>query len=59
MNNPFGMVGQFKQFVDNFQKNINRNPQEVVQELLNSGQMTQAQFNQLREQANKIMGTHN
>ena len=59
MNNPFATINQFKQFVDNFQRNINRNPQEVVQELLNSGQMTQAQFNQLRDQANKIMGTNN
>lgn len=44
---PFGnmanMLSQFEQFRAQFRGN----PQEQVQQLLNSGQMSQAQFNQL------------
>ena len=32
------------------------NPQAMVQALLNSGQMSQAQFNQLAQQAQQILG---
>ena len=46
-NNPFSnamnMIRQFKQFKANFQGD----PREQVQNMLNSGQMTQEQFNQL------------
>jgi len=55
MNNPFGMMQQFRTFVDNFQK-MQKNPQQTVQELLNSGQMTQAQFNELSQRASTILG---
>lgn len=34
----------------------NANPQAIVQQLLNSGQMSQAQFNQLAQQAQQIIG---
>ena len=48
---PFGnvtnLVNQFKQFKSQFQGD----PQEQVQELLNSGKMTQEQFNQLSNMA--------
>lgn len=56
MNNPLNMMQQFQTFVDNFQK-MGRGPQSVVQELLNTGAMSQTQFNELRAQANQIMGT--
>lgn len=35
-------------------KTFNGNPQQVVQNLLNSGQMSQAQYNQLMPVAQKI-----
>lgn len=48
---PFGnmmnMMQQFNQFRSTFQGN----PQQKVQELLSSGQMTQEQFNQLSQMA--------
>lgn len=40
---PFNMIQQFNQFRQTFQGD----PKQKVQELLNSGQMTQEQFNQL------------
>lgn len=52
---PMGQ--QFAQFVQNFQR-MNKNPQQAVQELLNSGEMSQQQYENLRTQANNIMGTN-
>lgn len=46
------MVQQFQQFMNNFKGN----PQQKVQELLQSGQMTQEQFTQFSSIANQIMG---
>lgn len=47
----------FKQQFDAFAQNFNNsNPQQIVQNLLNSGKMTQAQFNQFRNIANQITG---
>ena len=40
---PFGMIQQFNQFRQAFQGD----PRQQVQNLLNSGQMTQEQFNNL------------
>lgn len=37
------------------QKTFQGNPREEVQKLLNSGQMSQAQFNRLSQQAQQIM----
>lgn len=52
--NPFGgmmnMMQQFNQFKQNFQGD----PKERVQQLLNSGQMTQQQFNQLSQMAQQF-----
>lgn len=60
MNNPFQAFGnmqnfmnQFNQFKQNFG---NQNPQQMVQQLLDSGKMSQQQFNQLSQMANQIMG---
>ena len=36
-------------------KTFNGNPQQVVQNLLNSGQMSQSQFNQLSQIANQVI----
>ena len=46
---------QFETFARNFQQS-GQNPQQVVQQLLNSGKMTQDQFNFLRGIANRITG---
>lgn len=63
MYNPiFNMFGNFQNFMsqfNSFKQNVEQtgmNPQERVQQLLNSGQMTQEQFNQLRNMANLITG---
>lgn len=48
--NIANMMNQFKQFRNNFQGD----PRQQVQELLNSGQMTQEQFNQLSSMANQF-----
>ena len=54
MPGPFGnamnMVNRFKEFKANFQGD----PCEQVQNLLNSGQMTQEQFNQLSNMAAQL-----
>lgn len=55
---PLGFMNQFNQFRQNIQQN-GINPQQQVQQLLNSGQMTQEQFNQYREIANQITGRNN
>ena len=50
-NNTLGMIQRFAEF----KKQLgNRNPQQIVQELLNSGKMTQAQFEQLKQQAQSL-----
>ena len=54
--NPFGnnpmvnMLQQFQQFRANFQGD----PRQKVQELLNSGRMSQQQFNQLSQLAQQF-----
>ena len=55
-NNP-QFKQQFEAFSRNFQQS-GQNPQQVVQQLLNSGQMTQSRFNQLRDIVNQITGQH-
>lgn len=50
-NNPYNNF--MKQFND-FKKTINGNPQEQIQQLLNSGKITQAQYNQAVQKANMI-----
>lgn len=51
-NNPYaGIIAQAKEM----QKTFKGNPKEVVQQLLNSGQMTQNQFNQLSQMAQQIL----
>lgn len=48
---PMQMMQQFAQFRRMMQ---GRNPQQMVQNLLQSGQMTQAQFEQLKQQASEL-----
>lgn len=68
MNNPFqnpifNMFGNYQNFQNRFNQFANTfgqgnaiNPQSMVQNMLNSGQMTQEQFNQFRMMANQITG---
>ena len=49
-NNVQDMIKQFKQFRQSF----NGNPQKQVQELLNSGRMSQDQFNYLKNIADQF-----
>lgn len=46
-NNPMQMIQQFNQF----RQTIQGDPRQQVQNLLNSGQMSQEQFNQLSSMA--------
>lgn len=55
LNNPMQLKQQFEAFARNFQQS-GQNPQALVQQLLNSGKMTQAQFNHYRDIANQITG---
>lgn len=55
MGNPIAAIQQFRTFVENFRK-MQRNPEQVVQELLNNGQMSQQQYNQLSAMASQILG---
>lgn len=50
-NNPYNNF--MKQF-NEFKKTINRNPQEQIQQLMNSGKITQAQYNAAVQKANMI-----
>lgn len=65
MANIFDMFGGFMNFRNQFnlfQQNVQNqgiNPQQKVQELLNSGQMSQQQFEQIRQMANQITGKNN
>ena len=50
--NMSNMMKQFQQFRNNFQGD----PKQKVQELLNSGQMSQQQFNYLSQIAQQFQG---
>ena len=49
-------VSGFMNEVNNFKKNFSGNPQEEVQKMLNSGRMSQAQFNEYAQIANQLIG---
>ena len=49
--NPMEFMKKFNEFKSNFQGN----PQQAVMNMLNNGQMSQEQFNQLQGMANQIM----
>lgn len=49
--NPIQMIQQFAQFKKSMQ---GKNAQAIVQELLNNGQMSKEQFEQLKEQAQAL-----
>ena len=50
-NNPYnGMINNFNKFA----QNLKGDPQEQVQQLLNSGKISQAQYNQAVQKANAL-----
>lgn len=49
-----GMTQMLQQFLQFKRMMQGRNPQQMVQNLLQSGQMSQAQFDQLKQQANAL-----
>ena len=55
-NQPQGGFGQMIQQFQQFKNSFNGDPKQQVQNLLNSGKMSQAQFNQLSQMANQLMG---
>lgn len=55
MNSPQNMMNLMSMF-QNFKMDFQGNPQQKVQELLNSGQMTQEQLNQLMAMASQFQG---
>ena len=50
-NNPVQMLQQFSQFKQQMQ---GRDPRAMVEQLLESGQMTRQQFDQLKQQAQML-----
>ena len=50
-NNPMSMIGEFMKF----KKQFTGDPQQTVMQLLNNGQMSQSQFEQLKQQAQSFL----
>lgn len=50
--NPFDIFSKFQQF----KKTITGDPRQQVQDLLNSGKMSQEQFNQISQMAKSFQG---
>lgn len=53
---PFGNIQSMLQQFQQFRQSFKGNPQEQIQQLLSSGRMTQAQYNQLRQMAEQFKG---
>ena len=52
---PFGGAMNFMNQFNQFRQGIQGNPQQMVQNMLQNGQMSQDQFAQLSNMANQIM----
>ena len=52
--NPFGNMQNLMGQLNQFRNNLNGDPKQQVQELLNSGRMSQTQYNQLSQMATQI-----
>ncbi len=50
------MAQQFNMFLQGLDPGVRNSPQQTVQQLLNSGRMTQSQFDQFRQIANRLTG---
>ena len=54
-NSPMNPVAQLVRDAKNFRKSFTGNPKDEVQRLLNSGQMSQQQFNQFSQIAQQVV----
>jgi hypothetical protein len=54
-NVPMNPVAQLVRDAKNFRKSFTGNPKDEVQRLLNSGQMSQQQFNQFSQIAQQVV----
>jgi len=54
MPGPMGQMQQMMNAFQQFKANFKGDPQQEVQRLLNSGQMSQQQYNQLQQMANQM-----
>jgi vancomycin permeability regulator SanA len=58
MNNPFNMMGNPMQMImqrfNQFRQTFQGDPQQQVQQMLNSGRVSQAQYNQAVQMANQL-----
>lgn len=61
-NNPvFNAFGGYQNFMNQFNafaQQMRQDPRQQVQQMMNSGQMNQQQFEWCRQMANQIMGTN-
>lgn len=55
VNNPFANMNNFINQFNQFRQTFSGDPQQQVQQMLNSGRITQEQFNQVANMANNIM----
>lgn len=55
MFNPFGGFMNFMNQFNQFRSGVQGNPQQMVQNMIQNGQMSQEQFNQLSNMANQIL----
>lgn len=51
---PQNNMGQLLQNFERFKAQFQGNPQQMVQQLISSGKMSQAQYNQLAQLANQL-----
>lgn len=52
--NPLGQMNDFISQFNNFRSTFSGNPEQQVKQLLNSGRMSQDQFNQFAQTANQL-----
>jgi hypothetical protein len=56
LNTNNGGIGDIFRQANELKKQLQgKNPKDIVQSLLNSGEMSQSQFNELSQQANQIL----
>jgi hypothetical protein len=54
MNNPLGNIMGFMQSFNQFKQNFQGNPQQQIQQLLNSGKISQEQYNNAYQTAQML-----
>lgn len=49
-------INQFNSFQQQFNQNAQMTPQQIIQQKIQNGEITQEQFNQMAQMANMLMG---